>query len=149
MKTKVESSEYSKNSALKTLAKNERNLKISLKSAEDLYPHDRVLIQDLNNEGDKYSIVKIGPDQFNGISLLDGTVLPTELERSIGGVFAKSTIFKGTKYGPFKGKWASVPQNPKYAWEVSNFFFLALRTRKTVKQTLMLEILLQRDTCEN
>lgn len=45
--------------------------------------------------------------------------LPSELELRETGVFAKISICKGTRYGPFQGKWASVPQDPRFAWEVS------------------------------
>lgn len=35
------------------------------------------------------------------------------------GVWAKEAVPKGTKFGPFLGKWAVEPTDPKYAWEVS------------------------------
>lgn len=45
--------------------------------------------------------------------------LPGELELRENGVFAKALISKGTRYGPFQGKWASIPQDLRFAWEVS------------------------------
>nr|XP_015838045.1 PREDICTED: transcription factor hamlet [Tribolium castaneum] len=44
-------------------------------------------------------------------------VVPCEIELK-DGVFAKGVIPKGTRYGPFKGKWAGVPQDVRFAWEV-------------------------------
>lgn len=49
--------------------------------------------------------------------------LPSELELREAGVFTKNSISKGTRYGPFQGKWASVPQDHRFAWEVSHFYF--------------------------
>lgn len=46
-------------------------------------------------------------------------VLPQELEIKENGVFAKRSIEKSTKYGPFQGKWAGQPQDQRFAWEVS------------------------------
>jgi len=42
------------------------------------------------------------------------------------GVWARTSIARGVRYGPFAGKWASLPADSKYAWEVSRFFFLEL-----------------------
>ncbi|XP_065174278.1 histone-lysine N-methyltransferase MECOM isoform X2 [Atheta coriaria] len=53
----------------------------------------------------------------NGFGGLFG-LLPPEVELRKDGVFAKTVIPKGTKYGPFEGKWASQPQEVKFAWEV-------------------------------
>lgn len=51
--------------------------------------------------------------------------LPKELKlRESGrGVWAKEKIPRGTKYGPFIGKWVSDPVDSRFAWEVSFFFF--------------------------
>ncbi|XP_018561523.1 MDS1 and EVI1 complex locus protein EVI1-like isoform X3 [Anoplophora glabripennis] len=51
------------------------------------------------------------------VILASGT-LPGELELRENGVFAKTTINKGARYGPFQGKWASIPQDARFAWEV-------------------------------
>lgn len=62
--------------------------------------------------------------------------LPSELEFRETGVFAKLAVCKGTRYGPFQGKWASVPQDPRFAWEVSQTFFqisLSISKRKHIK----------------
>lgn len=45
--------------------------------------------------------------------------LPSELELRETGIFAKVLISRGSRYGPFQGKWASVPQDTRFAWEVS------------------------------
>ncbi|KAL1497214.1 hypothetical protein ABEB36_008211 [Hypothenemus hampei] len=50
--------------------------------------------------------------------ILASGVLPSELELKHFGVFAKESISKGTKYGPFKGKWAGTPRDPSFAWEI-------------------------------
>lgn len=63
-------------------------------------------------------------DQFYRSSrefVMNRGVVPSELEiKETGGVFARTTIPKGTRYGPFQGKWAGTPQDPRFAWEVSN-----------------------------
>lgn len=43
-------------------------------------------------------------------------------------VRARKDIPRGARFGPFLGKWASEPFNPRYAWEVSRIFLLALYT---------------------
>ncbi|CAH1995375.1 unnamed protein product [Acanthoscelides obtectus] len=45
-------------------------------------------------------------------------ILPGQLELKENGVFAKTRITKGTRFGPFLGKWASNPQDVRFAWEV-------------------------------
>jgi hypothetical protein len=37
-------------------------------------------------------------------------------------VRARKDIPRGARFGPFLGKWASEPFNPRYAWEVSRTF---------------------------
>ncbi|CAH2043788.1 unnamed protein product, partial [Iphiclides podalirius] len=44
--------------------------------------------------------------------------LPDELILKGGGIFARSSIASGTKYGPFNGKWETQPLDRRYAWEV-------------------------------
>lgn len=41
-------------------------------------------------------------------------------------VRARKDIPRGARFGPFLGKWASEPFNPRYAWEVSRIFLLAV-----------------------
>lgn len=53
--------------------------------------------------------------------ILASGFLPSELDLRETGVFVKMSINKGTRYGPFQGKWASVPQDHRFAWEVSLF----------------------------
>lgn len=52
-------------------------------------------------------------------------VVPKELKlRESGrGVWAREKIPKGTRYGPFLGKWVSDPVDARFAWEVS-FIYL-------------------------
>lgn len=45
-------------------------------------------------------------------------ILPSEVELKESGIFARTTISKGTRYGPFLGKWAEVPYDSLFAWEV-------------------------------
>ena len=51
--------------------------------------------------------------------VLNTGCLPLEMEAREAGVFAKCNISRGLKYGPFHGKWAGVPQDVRFAWEVS------------------------------
>lgn len=55
--------------------------------------------------------------------VLASGILPSELELRETGIFAKTNINKGTRYGPFQGKWASIPQDARFAWEVSLMSF--------------------------
>jgi hypothetical protein len=52
---------------------------------------------------------------------LMATHLPPELElRDPGcGVWTRQHVSRGTRYGPFLGKWIPEPVDPRYAWEVS------------------------------
>lgn len=47
---------------------------------------------------------------------------PQELEFQNGSVYAKSTIHRGTKYGPYPVKWTNEPIDKHLAWEVSSLF---------------------------
>ena len=44
------------------------------------------------------------------------------------GVFAKQLVAKGTRYGPFLGKWVSVARDPSFAWEVSTHITITFMT---------------------
>ncbi|KAK6628258.1 hypothetical protein RUM43_002070 [Polyplax serrata] len=48
-------------------------------------------------------------------------VVPKELKlRETGrGIWAREKIPKGTKYGPFLGKWTTDPIDPRFAWEAA------------------------------
>ncbi|XP_048519652.1 transcription factor hamlet isoform X3 [Dendroctonus ponderosae] len=50
--------------------------------------------------------------------ILSSGALPSELELKEDRVYARSNISKGTRYGPFQGKWASIPEHPRFAWEI-------------------------------
>ncbi|XP_066153547.1 transcription factor hamlet isoform X2 [Euwallacea fornicatus] len=63
-------------------------------------------------------------------------VLPSDLELKENGVFAKSAINKGTRFGPFQGKWEGTPQDPRFAWEDSDTIRLAAVRHQ--KQLLMI-----------
>ena len=53
---------------------------------------------------------------------------PPELDIELGSVYARTQILRGTRYGPFLGKWTNEPIDKRFAWEVSGlcFFFLFL-----------------------
>lgn len=143
IKTEID---YGGNEYKSTLVNNnDRNVKISLKSAEELYSRDRLIKHEFNNDvyNSNNAILDNNKlhnnDQLNGYNLATNdanyfkvkekvivrNVLPNELEFGDNkGVFAKTTIIKGTKYGPFQGKWAGIPQNSKFAWEVSDFYII-------------------------
>ena len=42
------------------------------------------------------------------------------------GVWTKSNIPSGTRFGPFLGKWVLEPENDEFAWEVRNYILLFL-----------------------
>ncbi|KAK9888052.1 hypothetical protein WA026_000329 [Henosepilachna vigintioctopunctata] len=84
---------------------------------------------------------QFGDMQHNGMDLmylrsrevvLASGVLPSELEIRENGVFARTVIAKGTRYGPFQGKWASTPQDPRFAWE----YLIFRKIRDDPKQKL-------------
>lgn len=58
--------------------------------------------------------------------------VPPELElrpssTGVGvGVWAKQSIARGTRYGPFLGKWTANAKDPNMAWEVSTAAVLVL-----------------------
>ncbi|KAI5642102.1 zinc finger, c2H2 type domain-containing protein [Phthorimaea operculella] len=55
-------------------------------------------------------------DEFSEYQL--GKELPSELVLKGGGIFARSNVASGTKYGPFIGKWETQPLDRRFAWEV-------------------------------
>lgn len=63
---------------------------------------------------------KCQEDDDSKDNILESTELnvPSELSLKAGGVFARTHIPTGTKYGPFNGKWETQPLDRKYAWEV-------------------------------
>lgn len=46
-----------------------------------------------------------------------------ELDIRIGRVFTKSSLHRGTRYGPYQLKWTSDPIVRELSWEVSNIYF--------------------------
>ncbi|KAG5889061.1 hypothetical protein JTB14_020414 [Gonioctena quinquepunctata] len=86
--------------------------KISIKHPEVLYDKPSIDSEPQHN-------ARLDMHYFRAreVILASGS-LPSELELRETGVFSKGTITKGTKYGPFQGKWASVPQDTRFAWEV-------------------------------
>lgn len=127
--------EFSNNNDVKNSAEITReNLKLTLKPAEQLYASDKFLKQEQIDAYDRFKYIgekRIG-DQLNGMKItedlsfakaremvLERGSLPPELEIREYGVYAKCNIARGAKYGPFQGKWAGMPQDPRFAWEVS------------------------------
>ncbi|GJQ86122.1 hypothetical protein Trydic_g15276 [Trypoxylus dichotomus] len=126
--------EFSNNNDVKAGSEIAReNLKLTLKPVEQLYASDKFLKQEQIDAYDhfKYMAEKRIGDQLNGIkitedlsfgkareSVLEKGCLPPELEVREYGVFAKCNLARGAKYGPFQGKWAGLPQDPRFAWEV-------------------------------
>lgn len=47
---------------------------------------------------------------------------PHDLDIRNGSVYARTTVGRGTKYGPFTGKLTNEPVDQRFAWEVSVFF---------------------------
>ncbi|KAF2902873.1 hypothetical protein ILUMI_03315 [Ignelater luminosus] len=116
----------------------DKSPKLTIKSPELLYAQDRYGNKDKNNEQiiencPKYlsDTEKFFSEHINGFKLsefsslrshhnilLNSNLIPPELEYRDSGIFAVSLIPKGTRYGPFQGKWAGIPQDMKFAWEV-------------------------------
>lgn len=65
---------------------------------------------------------------------------PQELEFHHGTVYARTTIHKGTKYGPYAVKWTSEPIDKQLAWEVSenHHYFLIQSEKSQVKKKSVL-----------
>lgn len=49
-----------------------------------------------------------------------------------GGVWTKTQLPKGVKYGPFLGKWGPKPVDSRFAWEVSEFSKRNMGRKKNV-----------------
>lgn len=98
---------------------------LKLKSVEELYANDSKTSPEGHptEEFTRYQIsngTKIDLVYLRAREAVQACgVVPDELEVRDGGVFAKSTVEKCTKYGPFKGKWEGFPQETRFAWEVS------------------------------
>ncbi|KAJ8923424.1 hypothetical protein NQ315_001982 [Exocentrus adspersus] len=98
------------------------NPKISIKLPEELFEKasrgDEEEFSKYSNDGRQQNgKVDIFYLQAREVILASGT-LPGELELRENGVFAKGAISKGTRYGPFQGKWASAPKDARFAWEI-------------------------------
>lgn len=86
----------------------------------------------LNSQEDKSSEAKDDDVRLENQDM----VVPSELlvrtrreREGREGVWARSFIARGVRYGPFAGKWASLPADARYAWEVcTNFSYSNLRT---------------------
>ncbi|XP_060521737.1 histone-lysine N-methyltransferase PRDM16-like isoform X2 [Cylas formicarius] len=76
---------------------------------------DGKLVKYQNYEGESNS--ELFYLSMKGVVLSTGS-LPRELELRENGVFAKTFVKRGTRYGPFQGKWAGVPKDYRFAWEV-------------------------------
>lgn len=134
--------DYPNNNSYKSDNYEGNGLKISIRSVDQLYTADGLRKLDLSSDY-KYSseVKKYTGDELNGYKygsdlpylkareqVLASGSLPVELEIRESGVYAKCNIPKGTKYGPFQGKWAGLPQDPRFAWEVSHLFLYAVFT---------------------
>ncbi|KAH1015752.1 hypothetical protein HUJ04_007089 [Dendroctonus ponderosae] len=65
--------------------------------------------------------------------ILSSGALPSELELKEDRVYARSNISKGTRYGPFQGKWASIPEHPRFAWEKLQKYVANLTPADTIQ----------------
>lgn len=45
---------------------------------------------------------------------------PQDLDIISGSIYAKSTIYRGRKFGPYPVQWMDEPTDKQFAWEVSN-----------------------------
>lgn len=59
----------------------------------------------------------------NGVTVLNNSeppsLLPSELEVRGSGLYTRMSVPRGTRYGPYMGKWMAKPLDPRFAWEVS------------------------------
>lgn len=53
----------------------------------------------------------------NGATTLNSS-LPSELEVRGSGLYSRLPVPRGTRYGPYLGKWMAKPLDPRFAWEV-------------------------------
>lgn len=77
-----------------------------------------------SNENGSGGIVGTGLNSgFSFFELPSNAVaMPYNLEvrnAGAGGVWTKTQLPKGVKYGPFLGKWGPKPEDSRFAWEVS------------------------------
>lgn len=129
----------------------DRTLRLTIKPYDQLYSKEEQ--NNLFNEITmKYLRERSNEMEQNGVKVdvafarakemvLACGILPQELEIKESGVFAKRHIEKGTRYGPFQGKWAGQPQDQRFAWEVnvsfvSNNLLLAMTSWKVNRHRL-------------
>lgn len=62
-------------------------------------------------------------DDNNGTATLNNveptSLLPSELEVRGSGLYTRLPVPRGTRYGPYLGKWMAKPLDHRFAWEVS------------------------------
>lgn len=134
---------------------NEATSKLCVKPSELLYSHERLMSLDKANEffnesyinkyGDSGRFFKehlenskrFSPPRISSNVALGNNVIPPELVFRDSGIFAVTLIPKGTRYGPFQGKWAGIPQDAKFAWEVSQKFLSKLEHSRCLVSHIM------------
>lgn len=96
------------------------NSKLSVKTPDELFdksPASELFAetkQYINSLNGKFDLMYLRARSM----VLASNVLPTELELRDFGIFARVNVTKGTRYGPFQGKWAGAPDDLRFAWEV-------------------------------
>ncbi|XP_022916421.2 transcription factor hamlet-like isoform X1 [Onthophagus taurus] len=106
------------------------SLKLTLKPLDQLYPVEKFFKDPISGYSEPFKYVNDKLAELNGLKgdsvmylkaievvIMAGS-LPQEVEAKENGVFAKFGIARGTKYGPFQGKWEGVPQDARFAWEI-------------------------------
>lgn len=109
--------------------RNAENLRIrsvdQLMSPETLKLQEHLKVSDVDrtNGNMRISVDTMRVKSREG--MLTPGVVPQELKvrEKGGGVWGRKEIPKGTRYGPFLGKWLGEPIDPRFAWEVSYRYF--------------------------
>lgn len=81
---------------------------LRIRSADQLLSPESLMRQEQMKDGETGEDLGIVPQDL-------------EVKKRGDGVWAKREVQKGTRYGPFLGKWLSEPMNLDYAWEVSRW----------------------------
>lgn len=118
------------------LSRNSELDNLRIRSVDQLISPENLKLQDtlkLNDDSDKSldrinGNIRMSVDTMRVRSregMLTPGVVPHELKlrEKGGGVWSRKELPKGTRYGPFLGKWLGEQIDPRYSWEVSDFYF--------------------------
>lgn len=77
----------------------------------------------LMDERHELALIKrdVSPKNDLLLTAKEALSIPPELELNNSGLWTRVAIPRGTRYGPFLGRWINKPIDPRFAWEVSAF----------------------------